>query len=169
MKLQKKSRMKSRWWCIELVLAMFVVASIASCTSDGCLGNGSSIPLAAFYTSGTTTSATVSNLTVRGVGVPGDSCIVEKATVKQVYLPLRVTTGTTQFVFDYNNSEAWLNDTVTINYCAVPTFVSKECGAMYCFDIDSYSTTTHRIDSVALPYSTIDNADRVSMKIYLSQ
>lgn len=147
-------------------LALLLMGATA-CTSDGCLDNGASIPLAAFYSSGK--AVTIKNLTVKGVGAPGDSVLLNNASAGKVYLPLRATSSTSSFVLSYGDSVAVLPDTLTLNYEAVPTFVSHDCGAMFFFNIDSYATTHHAIDSIAITGKVIDNVDKVSIKIYMKQ
>lgn len=145
-------------------------ATLAACSSDGCTDNGSSLPLAAFYTSGSTGSLSVPNLTVRGIGAPGDSLLLSAETVSQVYLPLRPSCDSTSFVLNYggqSTTEARTTDTLTLRYRAVPAFVSQECGAMYVFEIGSWSATAHGIDSVAIDDPVITNANRIAIKIYM--
>ncbi|MDD7342877.1 MAG: DUF6452 family protein [Bacteroidales bacterium] len=145
-------------------------AALAACSSDGCTDNGSSLPLAAFYTSGSTQSLSVPNLTVRGIGAPGDSALLSAETVSQVYLPLRPSCDSTSFVLNYGSqstTEARTTDTLTLRYRAVPAFVSQECGAMYVFEVGSWSATAHGIDSVAISDPVITNANRIAIKIYM--
>ncbi len=149
-------------------MAATIAISATSCSSDGCTDNGSSLPLAAFCASGSGSSVSVDNVTVRGIGAPGDSAIASGETLSQVYLPLRLSSDTTSFVLTFGtDSTSTVSDTLTMCYRAVPTFVSKDCGAMYNFEIASHSCTHHAIDSVAMLYNVITNANHVSIKIYV--
>ncbi len=153
-----------------LLAAAALAAALTACSSDGCTDNGSSLPLAAFYTSGSTQSLTVPNLTVRGIGAPGDSALLSAETVSQVYLPLRPGCDSTSFQLNYggqSTAEARTTDTLTLRYRAVPAFVSQECGAMYVFEIGSWHATAHGIDSVAISDPVITNANRIAIKIYM--
>lgn len=155
-----------------LPLTALLLALAAGCSSDGCFDNGSALPLAGFYTvgsGGTATQTQVAGLSAWGVGVPGDSLIVSGQTSSQVYLPLRPTASSTQFVLQYAPADSIAPDTLTINYKAQPTFVSRDCGAMYFYEVSGYSCTHNRIDSVAFPYGVIDNIDRVNIRIYLAR
>lgn len=87
--------------------------------------------------------------------------------MSQLYLPLRSTVQQSQFVFSYKSSLAVAPDTVTLACQAVPTFVSRDCGAMFFFDISRVDYTTHRIDSVVVVYPHITNQDRTSIKIFM--
>ena len=152
----------------HITLAILVTASLAviatSCNNDNCIGNGSSIPLAGFYNSGK--QITINSLTVYGIGAPNDSVIIDKTSAKSVYLPLRLSTNSCKYVFNYN-TEDMTNDTLTLGYDAIPYFQSHECGAMYKFKITSLEHTTHAIDSVLIPEPMITNADVISIKIYV--
>ncbi len=150
----------------RVLLLVATLLCLAGCSSDGCFDNGSAVPLAGFYSATTGSGVTIDSLTVQGVGAPGDSCLALKESVSQLYLPLRSTTSTTQFSLDYNAATV-APDTITFHYTPVPTFVSRDCGAMFFYDIASVDYTTHLIDSVAVLYPTITNQDRVSIKIYM--
>lgn len=159
--LMKKSN-KTAWWVVALIAAMVAT----SCSNDGCIGNGSSIPLAAFYDYQTGTQGSVNGLTVKGIGAPGDSLLADSTTVQELYMPLRVSTNSSSFVFDFN-LEGIEPDTLTLRYEAVPYFMSNECGAMYLFNMQGATVTHHVIDSVALPYPVINNDNKITIKIYI--
>lgn len=148
------------------LLTIALAAITAACSNSGCIGNGSSIPLVAFYDYDTGKQGSVEGITVMGVGAPGDSLLADKASLTQVYLPLQVSTSTSSFVFDFN-IEGIEPDTLTLRYEAVPYFHSEECGAMYIFNISDFKVTHNFIDSVAVPYKVINNEDRISIKLYI--
>lgn len=152
-----------------LIIAIAAIAGINSCNTNGCLDNQSSIPLAGFYSMSTKKAISIDSLSVFGVGAPGDSSILSSSTASQVYLPLRNSTKVTQYVFHYNQkaiSSTALNDTITINYDAFPFFVSSECGAMYNFNVSSFSFTRHVMDSVAIPTMKFTNKNVETIKIF---
>ena len=152
----------------HITLAIAIAASLAvvttSCNNDNCIGNSTGIPLAGFYRDNN--AVTLTNLTVYGIGAPNDSLIINKASAKNVYLPLRLSTSSCKYVFNYN-TEGLSNDTLTLGYEAIPYFESHECGAMYNFRITSMEHTTHAIDSVIISEPLITNADVVSIKIHV--
>ena len=148
---------------LMLVLTCAMLVAGISC-NDNCMGNSSGIPLAAFYEG--ESQVYLDNITVYGVGAPNDSAVVRNATVSQVYLPFRITEPECQYVFDYN-IDGIENDTITFNYDIIPYFESRECGAMYNFDIKEYSYTQHFIDSIAIPNTRITNSDVVTIKIFM--
>ena len=150
--------------CIILPLfSIVLMLGMACCSSDGCLDNGSSIPKADFYTNGT--QVTVDSTTVRGIGAPGDSCIIKNESVKSIYLPLRATSTSCQFEIDF--SESTIKDTISFVYTSTPVFVSSDCGAMYNFEIKSCTSTHNVIDSVQVMRTTVTNVDQTTLKIHL--
>lgn len=150
-----------------ILLFLLVLAILgAACSNSGCLGNGSSIPLVAFYDYETGQQGSLNGLTVKGIGAPGDSLLADSASLTQVYLPLQVSTSSSSFVFDFNY-EGVEPDTLTLRYEAVPYFHSEECGAMYIFNISDFSVTHHVIDSIAIPNKVINNEDRISIKLFI--
>ena len=148
------------WWLVCCLVALCA----ASCNDDSCYDNGSAIPLARFYASGTATQVSVKGLTVRGIDNPGDSLLVDSMTVNETFLPLRATRELTQWVLDYGVD--FPSDTLSLHYHAIPYFSSAECGAMYNFEITKVDATTHVLDSVVLVTPLVDNVTRVTMRIY---
>lgn len=154
-------------WC-HTVWALLMAITLATACGDGsCYNNGSSLPLARFYTSGTTTTATVTALTVRGIGVPGDSLLIDSAATSEFFMPLRATTTVTQYELTYGRGQEARSDTITLHYRPIPYFASHECGAMYNYEVSGLEWTHHVTDSVTLAVSTITNAGTVALRIYL--
>lgn len=137
---------------------------MVSCNNDNCVGNSNGIPLAGFYQNGK--AVTPTNLTIFGIGAPGDSTILKEGSTSTAYLPLRITVTSCQYVLDYNTDEVE-NDTITFNYDVIPYFESHECGAMYNFTIKSWEYTQNLIDSIAIPDPRITNSDVVTIKIFM--
>lgn len=152
-----------------MVAGVMLAANFSCGSDDGCEGNQSSLPLAGFYSSQVKTQISIDSLTIYGIGMPGDTTIVDTATVSQTYLPLNIADNVSRFVFRYDQSALAafrLSDTVTIKYKSLPYFHSEDCGAMLVYDIEDYATTHYLIDSVVIPVRHIDNADRENIQIY---
>ena len=143
----------------------------ASCSDDSCSDNGSSLPLATFYVGNT--QQTITGLTVMGIGVPGDSLLLDSASVKEAFLPLRASTTTTSFMLRHwrSNGSDWLpvTDTLTLDYQPIEYFHSIECGAMYNFDVKRVGYTTHGIDSVILLNNLFTNSRTPALRIHFAQ
>ena len=154
---------------IALMLSSLGFGSTA-CSDDSCYDNGSSLPLATLYMGDK--QQTISGLTIKGIGVPGDSLIADSSSLSEVYLPLRASTGRTAFdISRWVNdgfSNVCIHDTLTIDYQPIEYFHSTECGAMFNFDLEHVSHTTHGIDSVVLLNHLITNAATPSIRIYFT-
>lgn len=150
---------------------LMVLSLVASCTTDGCLNNQNSLPLAGFYSSSTGLAIALDSVDIGGVGAPHDSLLhTTGSTVSEVYLPFRSAAKETSFYLHYTEQaldNPIFNDTITFRYTSEPYFASEECGAMYCFRITDVQYTTHIIDSVGVADSVITNVDIQRIRIYM--
>ena len=153
-----------------------LLALALSCGGNECYDNHSALPLADFYSVETFGQVSVNRLEVYGVGSPGDSILYYDETLSQAYLPFRLWSDTTTYVFAYLsflpqgdnvNQDTSLvpHDTVTFIYKRQPWFVSPACGAMYYFDIDTVRHTHVLIDSIYTE-PRITNANASNIKIF---
>lgn len=142
----------------------------ASCSTDGCLDNGSAIPLATFYSAETRAKISLSGIEIRGLGAPNDSVLLSSfGSVQEVYLPMRSTQQSTSWRFTYGSgatSEAEVSDIVTFEYTSIPYFASEECGASYRYKITNVGHTTNVITEIELTDSLITNIDISTIHIY---
>lgn len=155
------------WMCMLVVLASLA----GGCSTDGCLNNQNSLPLAGFYSSSTGLAISVDSVDIGGVDAPHDSLLhATGVPASEIYLPFRSATNVTSFYFHYtqhNLSSPEFNDTITFRYDSEPFFASEECGAMYRFRIKNVVYTRHLIDSVGVTDSLITNVDLQRIKIFL--
>ncbi len=149
---------------VIIASAVLSLAALVACSSDGCYENSSAMPQAAFYEDGK--QVMLKALSVHGIGVTGDSLLLDSTSVTQFYLPLPLSTNSVRWVFNYH-TDGLEDDTLSISYEPVMNFVSRDCGAMYFYRIRQYSYTHHSIDSISLPDSLITNADRINFRIHL--
>ena len=152
------------------IAAAALLAALASCSNDSCSDNGSSLPLATFHINGTQQS--IPGLSIMGIGVPGDSLLADNKSISEVYLPLRASTTSTSYAlwrsFTSGDNTVTVRDTITLDYKAVPFFHSAECGAMFNFDIETVTHTTHGIDSVVMLTTHVTNSRTPAMRIYFT-
>ena len=162
-------------WLVRLsallmLVVMFFLLSLASCSDTGCIDNRSSIPYAGFYSYETKESITVDSLEIGGVGAPNDSLlVVARDRISAMYLPFRFEHDNTTFYIRYVSKALnypWLVDSISFKYTSNPMFVSSECGAMYQYHVTEMKYTTHLIDSIALTDSLITNTEMERIKIY---
>ncbi len=152
-----------------IILTSALIISICSCSSDGCLDNQSSIPLAGFYSSASKQTLALDSVEIYGIGAVGDSLLTNTGSdVSNVYLPFRATTDSTAFClhYTYKSTPHIPNDTIWFNYETIPYFASEECGAMYKYKITSTRHTLFLIDSISVIDPEINNIDIERIKIY---
>lgn len=162
---------------IHIVLvALLLMGALAACNDGSCYDNGSSLPLASFRTVdtlGISSDATITRLSVMGIGVPGDSLLANNKSLSQLYMPLRANATTTSYalwrVFTIDSVNYTLYDTIRFDYEAVPYFTSAECGAMYNFNVHQVTWSNHGvIDSVAMLNNLVTNSRTPVMNIYFT-
>ena len=150
---------------------MVGIVALASCSSDECLENKNSLPLAGFYSSEEEpTAISIDSISILGLGAPGDSVLHDSVRdLKESYLPFRIDQESTTYVIRYLQGllgRYRIADTITFNYNIKPMFVSSACGVVYDYEITSIATTHYVIDSVVCPTGVIDNANKENLKIY---
>ncbi len=153
---------------IVLVLAALY---LTACNDDSCYDNGSSLPLAAFYLGNS--QQTITGLTIMGIGVPGDSLLADSSALKEVYLPLRASVGTTRYAISRwvgagTPMAQQLHDTLTLDYEPIAYFHSAECGAMYNFNLHDVRCTINGIDSVVVITPLVTNSRTPALRIYFT-
>ncbi len=141
------------------------------CATDECLQNKNALPLAGFYdTAQPDRKISVDSLEVYGVNAPGDSVLFPGTQViSQLYLPFRLDSDTTRYVFRYLQKSLQaldIRDTVTFVYSREPRFVSSACGVSYVFGIEEIKSTGVIIDSVRCPMHEINSMDTENLHIY---
>ena len=153
---------------IVLVLAALY---LTACNDDSCYDNGSSLPLAAFYLGNS--QQTITGLTIMGIGAPGDSLLADSSALKEMYLPLRASVGTTRYAISRwvgvgTPMAQELHDTLTLDYEPIAYFHSAECGAMYNFDLHDVRCTINGIDSVVVITPLVTNSRTPALRIYFT-
>lgn len=149
-------------------IAAIILVMAYGCATTGCLENQNAIPLADFYSSQTQSAISLSDISIVGVGAPGDSAILETPpNASQVYLPMRSARQTTSWAIFYNQEGLeGVSDTIHLSYTSEPYFASSECGAMYIYHLTSVSCTTNVLDSVGVLDSLITNVDKTYLRFY---
>lgn len=150
-------------------LCIIALTGVSGGCSDTCNENRSALPTAGFYYSGAESAdlVTLDSLEVIGVNAPSDSVLSPASEQKnELYLPFRIDSDTTQYVFVDAHKLSGLRDTVTFVYTRTPRIVNLECGVSYLYDIRSISAQGVLIDSVTCPQGFIDNAAGRNINIY---
>lgn len=99
--------------------------------------------------SGTVRRDTLDSLTVTAAGI--DSVIINRQTqVRDITLPLRYATDSTQLIFKYSGG---ITDTVVIFHNNTPYFISMDCG----FQMKQVVTGTRHTRTLLDSISIVDN------------
>ena len=155
---------------LPIVLVMAALY-LTACNDDSCYDNGSSLPLAALYLGNS--QQTITGLTIMGIGAPGDSLLADSSALKEVYLPLRASVGTTRYAISRwvgagTPMAQQLHDTLTLDYEPIAYFHSAECGAMYNFNLHDVRCTINGIDSVVVITPLVTNSRTPALRIYFT-
>lgn len=158
---------------ILLRTAAAAAALCAPACSDDCIENHSALPLAGFYPSSKPTQkVSIDSIRIEGVGAPHDSVLSPAYPPKsEVYLPFRIDSDTTAFIFRYMQAALTardVTDTVRFVYTRTPRLASAQCGVSYLYDIRSIQWTGRLIDSVVCPGGFIDNTNAENLRIYFA-
>ena len=157
-----------RMRCSIVILGMIFSIIIAGCSGSECYDNHSALPLAGFYSYPYEQKISLNRVTIYGVGAPGDSMLYYQQNLSEAYLPFRLDSDTTTYVFEYPPAVEGADvftDSVTFIYNRKPWFVSPACGAMYFYEIKEVKHTHLLIDSIATD-ATITNANSQNIKIF---
>lgn len=153
----------------SILSVALVMALLSACNSTGCIDNGSSLPLAGFYSSATKAKVTIASLTVGGVGAANDSLLINNSSASQVYMPFRASTSSVKYFFHYNQEgidDYAHNDTIRFDYESIPYFASEECGAMFRYRITNVEHTSKFIESVEIVEPLVTNIEEERIHIY---
>lgn len=157
------------------ILTVVATFMLTGCSGNECYENHSALPLASFYSASTLQQVSVQGLEIYGIGAPGDSILYTPQNLSQAYLPFRLWQDSTSYVFSYvglvsadgedMQDVTVPSDTVTFRYKAKEWFVSPACGAMYFYDMEDVSHTSHLIDSISCN-EMITNENVTNIKIF---
>lgn len=143
--------------------------TLAVSCKETCTDNKNALPLAGFYASGGTEKISLGSLEVVGVGVSEDTALYSgESAIDRLYLPFKIDSDTTRYVFRNTGSEQGGRDTVTFVYSRTPRFVNVECGVSYIFGIREITCQGVLIDSVTCPTGFIDNRNAENLRIYFA-
>ncbi len=145
-----------------------VIAALLLLWSCGgeCYENQNALPQATFVVNGSQPAkGALNSVKVYGLDAPNDSILWEGGQTEQLFLPFRVDSDTTIYIFEQLDTES--RDTVTFLYQRAPQFVSAECGVSFRFIIKSITNTGLLIDSVTCPNGEITNENIANLIIYL--
>lgn len=109
----------------------------------------------------------VANITVKGIGAPKDSAIYRNApNLKRLDLPLRDIAEETLFELTYTCANSFeLADTIVIQHKNLPNFLSVYCGSIFFHDLESFSVTNNRIESMEYIKQKVTNEEEIHLML----
>lgn len=111
---------------------------------------------------GTVSNDTLDSLTVTAYGT--DSVIINRqANVTSLSLPLRYTTDSTVFIFQYTTRR---RDTLTVYQTNTPYFLSMDCGYQMKQTINSVTHTRHSLDSIYIANNEANIYGTENLKLF---
>lgn len=147
-----------------MAAAVLLMAGVSGCDTE-CYDNQNALPLAKFMTSSAAPEAiALDSIEVYGLGCKGDSVLWNGDRMETLYLPFRVDSDTTSYVFHIMRTP--YTDTLTFCYTRSPRLVSEACGVSYIYDIKDIYNTGLFIDSVVCPGGRITNEAVENVIIY---
>ena len=134
------------------------------CNADDiCLSNQHALQ-AGFYSYRTLKDSTIQGTTIYGVGKSNDS-IYKNEPARKLFLPLSFNRDTTVFVV-FSNA---LSDTIKFVHTQELEFVSRKCGFVFNFAIDTVIHTETFIDSVSIVNPGVrynENIENIKIFVY---
>jgi hypothetical protein len=108
--------------------------------------------------------STLPALTLYGIGRK-DSLLSNKESKNKVFVPLNQNKDSTSF-FLQPDSTKQNGDTIKVTYTRDLHFVSSGCGFTTFYQLDTATSTTHYIDSIALVNKKIITTNAINIKIF---
>ena len=165
----KKYCLLSKWLKISrsffLISGLFLVLVIPwGCGADDiCLSNQHALQ-AGFYSYRTSNDSILQGTTIYGAGKSNDS-IYKNEPARKLFLPLSFDSDTTVFVV-FSNA---LHDTIKFVHTKETSFVSRKCGFVFNYEIDTVLHTETFIDSVSIVNSGVrydENFENIKIFVY---
>lgn len=148
-----------------LIYSMLTILTILSgCTEDNfCLSNQHAMQTGFYVSNSRVQKDTVLNRAVV-FGLENDSILYQNAKVSKLFLPLSFDGTSTVFVLN----DSVFSETIYIYHTKTLNYISRECGFIYDFKIDSISHTNVFIDSVEIFYPYVKYGENLeNVKIYI--
>ena len=153
------------------VLVLFFLIALWSCERDDiCIDEITPHLTIRFYDfDDQTETKSISQLSIKINGIENDSIFFSGT--DSIYVPLKVTTNSTQFVFTVNSNDVTLlnRDTLTVNYSTEAVFVGRSCGYKSIFNNITYASVDDGdmwIQKIEMITEQIENETTAHVKIF---
>jgi len=148
--------------CLLAVTAIMIL-SVGCESEEACLSNQHAVQAGFFSaTSETDKDSTLAEVSL--FGLDREDSIYAKESLSELFIPLDFERDTVSFKVVAKTME----DTLNIAYQKELDFISRDCGYIFSFHIDTVWHTNAFIDSVALEYPDIKYGETVeNIKLYI--
>ena len=146
------------------LISILLLTAIACSDDEACLSNQHSVQaqlLSAWWD--TDVDTTLTEVTVIGLGQ--EDSVYNNESVSELFLPLNFDTDTTVFVITVKT----LKDTLRLVAQRELDFISRDCGYIFTFNLDTVIHTKTFIDSVSIIYPKIkygETTENIQLYIY---
>lgn len=147
-----------------LFIALMLLTAFSCSDDEACLSNQHAVQtqlLSAWWDSEVDT--TLTEVTVKGLGQ--EDSIYNNESASELFLPLNFDTDTTVFIITVKT----LKDTLRLIAQRDLDFISRDCGYIFTFNLDTVIHTKTFIDSVSIIYPKIkygETTDNIQLYIY---
>ncbi len=148
-----------------IAIGLIVMVFTSGCQDEeACLSNQHAVQAGLYSAwSEEDKDSTLQNVSLVGVG--RIDSIYRNQNLSEFFMPLDFESDTSTFVVAVS---ATLKDTLSIVYRKELDFISRDCGYIFTFDIDTILYSNAFIDSVAIAYPTVKYGESTkNIKLYI--
>ncbi len=149
-----------------VIIGLIVMVSASGCQGEeACLSNQHAVQ-AGLYSAWSVEDKDSTLQNVSLVGIDRIDSIYRTQTLSELFMPLNFESDTSTFVVAVS---ATLKDTLSVVYRKELDFISRDCGYIFAFDIDTILYSNAFIDSVAIAYPTVkygESTENIKLYIY---
>ncbi|PRZ01846.1 hypothetical protein BY457_102254 [Marinilabilia salmonicolor] len=146
-------------------LCLMVLLVSPGCEGEeACLSNQHAVQ-ARLYSAWSTSDkdSTLENVSL--IGIDMSDSIYREQRLSELFMPLNFESDTSTFVLGVSET---LKDTLSIVYSKELDFISRDCGYVFTFDLDTILYSRSIIDSVSIAYPTVKYGESTAnIKLYI--
>jgi hypothetical protein len=154
--------MKIRFFRLSaLLLFLFIVKIIVSCTPESCIGETISFANITFYKKATNRLTSPDSITVFGIGRDSAKLYSSAKNLSIINLPLDASRDTCEFIMKID----LMTDTLKFIYSSYPHLISKVCGITFYHSLNSLITSRNAIDTIFIENKNITTFSNENIRI----
>lgn len=148
-----------------LTLGLMVLLLSPGCEGEeACLSNQHAVQ-ARMYSAWSTSDKDSALENVSLIGLDMNDSIYREQQLSELFMPLDFESDTSTFVLGVSET---LKDTLSIVYSKELDFISRDCGYIFTFELDTILHSRSFIDSVSIAYPTVKYGESTAnIKLYI--